>query len=107
MRRIKTVSQHAHGRLRRSVMVEDVASRRGGLKARHPVLTRRFSSDNQPLPGHQLAWFDPVLQGCEVRRCDLETIDAMQIEVFAQELRIGGHLWRDNVHTAAGYQRWV
>src|SRR6185503_5914771 len=86
------VGQYSDGRLGRSVMTKNLARPAEILDLSDKIPTARFSAEHQPLARQDVLRATGFQKSRQVRRNDLETIDAMTLEIIAQCIRVAGPL---------------
>src|SRR6266852_454180 len=76
------VVQHPNGSLCWTIMVEDGASGSQRLQPVYPLPGRSFSTYDQSLERHDSLRLRRSVQGCKMRRGDLEAVDWVTPEVI-------------------------
>ena len=99
------VRQHADGGLGWAVVIVDLTARCQRPQAGDPVQPRGFAAQDEASPGHDGFWMGARLQGREMRRHDLQDVDALTLEVFREQRLVLGPLLRHDVQAAAGGER--
>ncbi|SAL73821.1 hypothetical protein AWB74_04551 [Caballeronia arvi] len=100
------MSQHAHSRFGRSIVIEDAHAGLECLQGRDPVGSRRLSAQHEQLPRQcRRRFVRDVHERPQMSGHDLQNVDVPFTHILSEQVTIGGALVRQHMQFVARHQR--